>query len=90
MNPAAPDEMGLGRPAARPYRLAPQRGPDASSALRRETYSVAEVAALLGRSRSFTHDLIKEGRLRAFRLSKRVIVVRPADLADFLDRLEEG
>ena len=89
MSAAAENDTGLGRPTERPYRLAPHRDPDAPSGLQRETYSVAEVSVILGRSRSFTHDLIRRGRLRAFRISTRSLVVRRGDLDDFLDRLEE-
>ncbi len=89
MNPAAEREMSVGQAVERPYRLAPQRGPSAASALPRLTYTVAEVAEMLGCSRSTVYDLIGAGQLPAFALTKRKTVVRSRDLDAFLDSMGE-
>lgn len=88
MKPSVRRGMSLGQDANRPYRLAPQRGPTTASALPRLTYSVAEVAEMLGRSRSFTYDLIKEGQLRAVIQRGDWVVLRD-DLDQYLRGMEE-
>jgi len=47
---------------------------------------LGEVAARLGVSRRFIERQIKAGRISVIRLSPRCIRIRPADLADYLER----
>lgn len=89
MRPTAEREMLVGQASARPYGLAPQDGRSASDALPRLTYTVAEVAEMLGRSRQNVYDLIKEGRLSAHRMTKRGMVIRARDLEGFISSMEE-
>jgi len=57
--------------------------PDAVGDEKRVTYSVDEVAAILGISRSAVYDCIARGEIPAKRLGRRIIVVRAA-LESFL------
>lgn len=89
MSPAEERAMFVGQAAPRPYGLAPPEGRPASAALPRLTYTVAEVAEMLGRSRQNVYDLINEGRLSAHRMTKRGTVIRACDLEAFLSSMEE-
>ena len=90
MKSSVEQRMSLGQPYERPYRLAPQRAPDAPSALQREMYTVAEVAEMLGRSRSFIDDLINEGHLPARRFpGRRTRFVFRSDLDALVNGMEE-
>lgn len=89
--PPSEREMSLGRVGGRPYRLAPQRDPPASAALPRLTYTVAEVAEMLGHSRQFVYDLIEEGQIPARRYPgrNRGMEILRCDLDAFLSSMEE-
>lgn len=50
----------------------------------RKTYTVPEVARLLGISRAHAYELIRIGRVPAIRLGRRVVVPRRS-LDEFLD-----
>lgn len=89
MKPRPAAQMGLGQPMERPYRLAPQGDPETARTLPRETYRIAEVAKMLGVSRSTVYEFIQEGRLPAHRMTERMTVVRRRDLDAFLDSLGE-
>lgn len=91
MRPTDDREMLVGQASARPYGLAPQDGRSASAALPRLTYTVAEVAEMLGRSRQFVYDLIEEGRIPARRYPgrNRGKEILRCDLDAFLSSMEE-